>query len=176
MEIVFQGYYDKGTLFKAISLANKPSKRSTIFRIGITVLFIGIYIVYFLSLASKESLSTYELLRSGRHLFSLVFIAIFLLQPYISSYFTALKIWKDPLMQEPLSGYLSSQGVAYRSSSGTEKIISWASFAKKQTTDTLLVLLTADGVVSFFPRSFFKTDDDWRRAKQLVDFNVVEAK
>lgn len=175
MEIEFQGQYDKPTIFKAVSLANKPSKRNTIIRIGFTILFLAIYIAYFINLGSKETLSSFDFLKAGRHLITLPIVAYFLLQPYISSYFAASNLWKDPTMQRPLAGAISSQGVAYISSTKKRREIAWESFAKKQMSENLIVLLTADGVLSFFPRHFFKTDNDWQRVKQWVDFKVTEA-
>lgn len=175
MEIEFQGQYDKTILFKAVSLANKPSKRNTTIRIGLTILFLAIYIAYFINVGSKETLSSFDILKVGRHLIALPVIAYFFLQPYISSYFAASSLWKNPIMQKPLAGAISSQGIAYISSTKERQEIAWGSFAKKQMSENLIVLLTADGVLSFFPRHFFKTDDDWQRVKQWVDFKVAEA-
>lgn len=175
MEIEFQGQFDKVTIYKAVKLANKPSKRNSIIRIGLTILFLAIYIAYFISVGNQENLSTFDFLRAGRHLFTLPFIAFFLLQPYISSYFTASNLWKNPSMQKPLSGAISNQGIAYISSSKTRHEIVWDRFAKKQSSENLIVLLTADGILSIFPRQFFKTADDWQRIKQLIDFKVTEA-
>ena len=175
MEIEFQGQYDKASIFKAVSLANKPSRRKSIFRIGFSILLLAIFTTYFISLAIKETLSTYEILWSGRHLISLFFIAFFLFQPYISSYLMASKLWKNPVMQKPLVGVISSQGVTYILSNYSRRELAWESFAKKRITENLLVLLTADGTLSFFPRIFFQSAEDWNRVKQLIEFKVIEA-
>jgi len=175
MEIEFQGQYDKATVFKAVYLANKPSKRNSLIRIVLTVLFVVIYAAYFLTVASKESLSSFEMLRSSRHLITLPIIAYFLLQPHISSYIAATNLWRNPTMTKPLTGVISGQGVAYISLTKGRREITWEKFTKSQTTDNLIVLLTADGILSFFPRHFFKTDNDWKRVQQWVDFKVVEA-
>ena len=174
MEIEFQGQYDKATVFKAVALANKPSKRNSLIRIGLTVLFVAIYATYFITVADKDGLSSFEILRSGRHLITLPFIAYFLLQPYISSFFAASNLWKNPNMQKPLAGVISDQGIVYISLSKSRREIAWESFAKKRISEDLIVLLTADGVLSFFPRHFFKTEADWKRVKQWVDFKVAE--
>ena len=44
MEIEFQGLYDKATVFVAVRLANKPTRRNAFIRIGLAILFIAIYI------------------------------------------------------------------------------------------------------------------------------------
>ena len=175
MEIEFQGQYDKGTIFKAVKLANKPSKSNSLIRIGITVLIVIIFVAYFISVAMQENLSSFEIFRSGRHLITAPILLYFLLQPYISSYQLATSLWKNPTMQKPLIGAISNQGVAYISSSTGRREIDWSKFAKKQVTENLVVLLTADGVLSFFPRHFFKTDNDWRIVVQWVHSKVVEA-
>lgn len=175
MEIEFQGLYDKATVFVAVRLANKPTRRNAFIRIGLAILFIAIYIAYFISVASEESLSSFEIIRSGRHLITLPVIAYFLFQPAISSYQSATNLWKNPTMQKPLAGAISGQGVAYISPTKGRREVAWESFAKKQVAENLIVLLTADGVLSIFPRHFFKSDDDWKRVKQGVDFKVVEA-
>lgn len=174
MEIEFQGQYDKSTTFKAVKLANKPSKLTSIIRIGLTALIAFIFIAYYIAIANKESPSSFEIFRSGRHLISIPILLYFLLQPYISSYQTAANIWKNPIMQKPLSGVISSQGVAYISPTGRRET-DWAKFAKKHITENLIVLLTADGVLSFFPRHFFKDDNDWRIVVQWVNSKVAEA-
>lgn len=175
MEIEFQGQYDKDTIFRAVKLANKPSKRNSFIRIGLAILIAFIFIAYFIAISNKESPSSFEIFRSGRHLITIPVILYFLLQPYISSYQTATNLWKNPTMQKPLAGTISGQGIAYISSSKGRKEMDWGNFAKKQVTDNLIVLLTVDGVLSFFPRHFFKTDNDWRIVVQWVNSKVVEA-
>jgi hypothetical protein len=175
VEIEFEGRYDKATLFKAVALANKPSRRGTILRVGFTIAFAVIYIAYFAMIASKESLTSFDIVRSGRHLITLLIIVYFLLQPHISSYFIASRLWKLPSMREPLTGTVSDYGIAY-SSAKARRDIAWESFAKVRKTEDLIVLLTADGTLSLFPRGFFKNDDDWRKLLQWADYKVVEAK
>lgn len=175
MEIEFQGQYDKDTILRAVKLANKPSKGVFLLRIGLAVLILCIFVAYLISIASKDSLSSFEMFRSGRHLITIPVLLYFLLQPYISSRQTASSLWKNPVMQKPLQGVISAQGIAYVSSSTGRRETGWDKFAKKQMTDNLIVLLTADGVLYFFPRYFFKTDNDWRVVVQWVNSKVLEA-
>jgi hypothetical protein len=175
MEIEFQGQYDRDTIFKAVKLANKPSRRNALIRVGLAVLVAIILIAYFISVAGKGTLTTSEIFRSGRHLITILFLAYFLLQPTISAHRTAAALWKDPAMQKPQYGIISGLGIAYISASGVRSEIDWGRFAKKQVTENLIVLLTADGILSFFPRRFFKTDSDWRLVVQWVNSKVVEA-
>ncbi len=174
MEIEFHGQYDKKTVFEAVKLANKPSRRNAFIRIGLVVLIAAIFIAYYVSISGKQDISSFETFRSYRHLIGVPLVLYFLLQPYISAYQTANNLWKNPVMQKPLAGGISSQGIAYISASRGRREIDWGSFAKKQITGNLIVLLTADGVLSFFPRHFFKTDNDWQIVVQWVNSKVIE--
>lgn len=176
MEIEFQGQYGKDTVFKAVKLANKPSKWNAFLRIGFVCLAVVLFVAYFIAVLNKDNLSSFEMFRSGRHLITIPFLIYFLVQPYISTYQTAASLWKNPTMQKPLQGTISSQGIAYISSSKERWEINWSKYAKKQVTEDLIVLLTADGVLSFFPRHFFKTDNDWLTVAQWVNARVVEAR
>jgi hypothetical protein len=173
MEIEFQGQYDKATLFKAVQLANKPSKRNTILRISFAVLIVALFVAYAIAIANKDSLSSFEIFRSGRHLITIPFLLYFLLQPYISAYQTTNNLWKSPFMRAPMQGVVSSQGIVYGVSVGRTET-PWGKFAKKQVTNNLIVLLTDDGILSILPRHFFKTENDWQIVTQWVKVKVIE--
>jgi hypothetical protein len=74
-------------------------------------------------------------------------------------------------MRYEYKGTLSSAGILY---SGKKTLITWEEIAKKQITGEIIVLLTSNGILSFFPRGFFKSEGDWQRATQLVEFNLNE--
>jgi len=74
-------------------------------------------------------------------------------------------------MRYEYRGNLSSEGVLY---SGKKTLITWDQIVQKQVTDEIIVLLTGNGILSFFPRGFFKSEGDWQRATQLVEFNLSE--
>ncbi len=174
MNIKFQGQFDKRTLFKAVALANKPSKRSTLIRAGVTTLFIVLYIGYFLTLGGTGTLaSSFDALRSdGRHLIAVFLAAYFLFLPSISSYSSASNIWKQPEIHTPVAGTISDAGVVFISSQKKRREIPWESFAKKQSAGNLIVLLTAEGKLSIFPRDFFETDEDWSSFQQWVAAHI----
>ncbi len=175
MDIEYHGQYDKSTFFKAVFLTSRPTKWNAVLRIGSSILITVIFIAYIIMVAFKDSISTMETMRVSKYFLTLPFLDYFLLQPYISPYFTASKIWKNPAMQIPLTGVLSSQGVALISSSGGRDETPWRSFSRMRIGPDFISLLTGDGVISVLPRHFFKTETDWERAKQLVNFKVMEA-
>ncbi len=175
MEIEFRGHYDQATFFRAVALANQPSRREKIIRTGITIFFTVIYIAYFALAASKEDLSSFDIFRTARHVIALPFIGYILLQPYIATYFSAQKMWKDPATSKPLAGMISSQGIAYISSR-SRRDFTWDKFARARKADDLIALLTVDGTMAAFPRGFLRSDDDWRVLQQWIDAKVIEAK
>ncbi len=81
MEIEFQGQYEKQQYFKAVCLAGKPSKRSTILRIllflGFSGLLIGLAVV---TMRDSEAMG-YEISKIFRRLFTVLVLAYFIFQP-----------------------------------------------------------------------------------------------
>jgi len=174
MEVEFFGKYTKSDFYQAIALMNKPSRRSTIIRIGLVVIFTVMYAAYFISIATKENQTTFDIARAGRHVISIGIILYFLLQPYISAYQSASKLWKIPSVQEPFGGSVSNQGIIYSSAHG-KRTRPWDQFAKIQKTDKFIALLTPDGELSLLPRNFFKNESDWKIVQQWANFKVIEA-
>ena len=171
MEIEFKGFYTRKDVFRAVFLANKPTRKRGLIRIGIAGLALVIYIAYTVltSIQSKTSLQDPNLY--GSHLMYLLLIALFLFYPNITSWITALKIWRAPTMHHEYKGTISSEGILY---SGKKTLITWDQIAKKQITEEIIVLLTSNGILSFFPRSFFISEGAWQRANQVVEFNLNE--
>lgn len=174
MEIEFEGHYDQRSTFEAVRLATKPSKLNSIIRIGLIIIIGAIFLAYFIVVIDNGSLSTFELVRSGRHLITIPILLYILIQPYISSQLKASRLWKRPFMKLLYSGVFTSGGVAYCSPTGRIET-EWEKFGRKHITRNLIVLVTADGVLYIFPRHFFKDDNDWRIVKQLINLKVVEA-
>ena len=168
VEITFKGQYTRADVFKAVFLANKPTRKRELIRIGIASLAMVIYVAYtvFVSFQNKTPLLDRNLI--GSHLLYLLMIVLFLYYPYLTSSITALKIWKAPTMRYEYKGTISDTGILY---SGKKTMITWDQIAKKQVTDEIIVLLTGSGILSFFPRGFFRSEGDWRLATRLVESN-----
>ncbi len=166
MEIDFKGIYTRGDVFKAVFLANKQTRNRELMRIGIASFAMVIYVAYtvLVSIQSKTTLLDPNLI--GSHLLYILLIALFLYFPHITSSVTALKIWRAPTMRYEYKGTLSSAGILY---SGKKTLITWNQIVTKLATDEIIVLLTGNGILSFFPRRFFRSEGDWQRARQLVE-------
>lgn len=134
-------------------------------RVGFAVLVTAIYIAYMLIATGGDASQLLEISNLVLHGITMALVVIFLATPSIGAFLTALKLWKDPSMHLQYSGAFSSAGILY---TGNKAAIPWTRYAKKQIKPDLVVLLTAKGVLSFFPRRFFKTEEEWQQAVQLV--------
>lgn len=171
MEIEFKGIYTRKDVFRAVFLANKPTRKRELIRIGISALALIIYIAYTVLTSIQYKTPLLQLNMVGSHLLYLLLIALFLYYPNLTTYITALKIWNAPTMRFEYRGSLSSAGILY---AGKKTTITWDQIAKKQVTDEIIVLLTSNGILSFLPRGFFRSEGDWKRATELVEFNLNE--
>jgi hypothetical protein len=174
MEIEFYGNYAKAEYIQAVAAITKPSRRATIIRYCLIAVAIVIYIVYFATVATKENQSTFDLARVSRHAISIGILLYFILQPYISAYQTASRLWKGTDIQTPIRGFVSSQGITYIFANG-RKEIPWDQFAKIRKTGKFIALLTPEGIFSLLPRSFFKSENDWNTVLQWASSKVVVA-
>jgi hypothetical protein len=173
MEIEFHGTYTRQDVFRAVLLANKPTTRKALVRIGISLLAIGLYVAFVVFAAEKTQAPLLDTGSLGRHLFTLILVGFFQFYPEILSLITAAKLWRDPVFRNPFSGTISSAGIQY---TGKKSLLDWKRFKKRQISTDLIALLTKDGILSFFPRRFFRSDADWERVTQLVSFKELDLK
>ena len=176
MEIEFQGQYDKTIIFKAIALANKPSKRNELIRIGLALLSVVLFAIDIVVETHQYSLPPFDSIWATRYILVFLVVAYILLIPFIASNLTARRVWKNPALRAPLAGAISSQGVAYISTTKGRRDLPWETFIKKNLSEEMITLVSSAGVLSIFPRSFFKSDSDWNTVRLWVLQNVVEGK
>lgn len=174
MKIEFNGQYTRDEFYRAVALINGPSRRGTTLRIIILVILVALYIAYFIFAVPEASQSTFELVRVGRHVITVGIILYILSLPYLSAYRTAARLWNLPSVQGTFHGYVSSQGVIHGSSSDGQ-VINWDRFAKVRMNDKFIALLTADGILSLLPRSFFRSEAEWNVVRQWAGHRVAEA-
>lgn len=171
MNIEFAGQFEKNQYLKAIQLAGKPKTWSTIWRTALFIVLTGLIIALFVAAKQEGDLSGYRLSRLGRGLIGIALLAYFIFMPYINIYRTANRLWNDPLARRPIHGSVSGLGITFDT-----QTTPWDEFAFKHVTDDLVVLVTADRVMSALPRSFFRNEDDWRHFRQMVEQYVVAAR
>lgn len=167
MEIEFFGKYDRRTFFQAVALLYQPTRRKTVNRIVILALFVLMYTAYFVALAPPEVPSTTSLPRTIWHLVVALIVVYLLLLPYISAYREASRIWKYPTVQDPSSGFVTSQGITYNLPSG-QKVRPWYEFSSIKLAEDFIALITPDGTFSLLQRDFFKTEQDWQTLLEFI--------
>lgn len=173
MEIKFKGFYTKKDVYRAVNLANLPDTRRALTRIGFTGFALILYAVYAVWSANQKGVSIIALQSLGSHFFFLLLIGLFQYYPNITSWVTATKIWRAPTMHNEYTGVISGAGIFY---TGKKTLLPWNQIDKKEISRDLVVLLTSNGVLSFFPRNFFKSDAEWQQVIQLVNSKAVAVK
>ena len=173
MDIEFSGEYDKKQFFRAVALANMPPRRGRLIRLALLALLALVFVALVADYLTHGNQRPDKVIRIAINVFILGY---FLLLPYISSWRIASGLWKGKIASSPhVEGRVIGHGIVYKSAA-SEKEFAWETFSKARKTRDLVVLVTADGVMSIHPRSFFMSDQDWSRFQQLVDYNVVEPK
>jgi len=166
MEVKFRGFYSKADVYHAVFLANRPPARKTRMRTGIAAIALVVYVAYVVYSAYKAHSPVLEMQSLGSHILILILLGVFLWYPKLISWITALKIWRAPTFHKEFSGMISEAGIQY---DGKKTIITWQQIARNQSTEDMIVLLTSNGILSFFPRGFFRSAGDWQRAIQTVE-------
>lgn len=171
MTIEFAGQYEKKQYLKAIQMAGKPKTWSTIWRTALFIALTGLVIALFISAKQEGDLSRFQLSRLSRGVIGIAALAYFIFMPYINIYRTANRLWNDPLVRRPIYGTVSGLGITYDT-----QTTPWDEFAFKHVSDDLVVLVTADRIMSALPRSFFRNEDDWQHFRQMIEQYVVVAR
>lgn len=174
MDIEFAGRFDGRSFWRAMLLASSPSRGMALLRIVCAIGLAGIFVVW-AALALQEDMSGLELARGGRRLVSVAIGLFVLLQPWLGATWQAIKLWRRPSSRTPEVGRITTSGITYRYGD-TEHEIAWGRFARLRQSNNLVSMLTADGTLAAFSRSFFKSETDWSSFRRLAEFKVKEAK
>jgi hypothetical protein len=173
MDIEFGGEYDKKQFFRAVALANMPSRRGRVIRLAVLAVIVLIFVALVADYLTHGNQRADKVIRIA---INVLILGYFLLSPYISSWRIASRLWKGKIASSPhVEGRVTGHGIVYESAA-SEKEFAWETFSRVRKARDLVVLVTADGVMSIHPRSFFRSDPDWDRFQQLADYNVVEPK
>jgi hypothetical protein len=176
VDIPFRGQFDKTTYFKAFALASRPEKKRLVLPISAAILLVAILIALVVMFFTKDSQTNWDVARLAKHAIWTPIMLFFLLKPLIGPYFTANRLWKDPIVRLPVSGSASELGIRYMHLASHPVEIGWNRFVKKAVTDDLIVLLTVDGALSILPHGFFDNQQDWEMMKNLIKSRIVEPK
>jgi len=170
MDVEFHGQFDKATFFKAVGLANQQGKRSMIIRyvlIGIAALFLVINTFNFFARGGQNSADIMSVL------LSIVIVLYFIFGTRLTTYTLAARLWKGEGIHQQQSGTINEQGIIYHPDTD---IVAWERYSRGQSTADMQLLMTEDGLLSIFPRSFFSNDEDWKTFRNWVDTRIPSKK
>ncbi len=171
MEIPFKGQYTQLEFARAVQLANRSGGRS---RFGGWMLVAALAAVIFLSGKSffSESSSTGDPFIFIRIALAGLMLLAFLLFDPARAYLQTRRLWKNPAMQQQISGRVNHTGLVYTNVSPF-RTVPWGRFARLRLNKDLASLLTADGVITVLPRRFFKSESDWQAFCKLAQSRLT---
>jgi len=167
MEISFRGQYDKNLFFKSVMLANQPPKNRRFVQ-PFMLVFILVAIVVLIS----RLIETGDILDNAMYIVVVMIVSAFLVRSYLQPYLGARSMWTNPSVRRKLAGVVTKQGITYQLEAGTNEIL-WERFTRVRKANNLITLVTREGLLVIFPRTFFKNEADWQRFERLVDTKIV---
>lgn len=167
MEISFRGQYDKDLFYKSVMLANQPPRSRRIVQSFMLAFVIVAIVVLIIRL-----FETGDILGHAIYITVVMLISSFLGRSYVQPYLAARSMWSNPAVQRKLAGVVTKKGIEYRLEGGNNEI-SWDRFTRKRKVKNLVTLVTREGLLVIFPRTFFKTEADWQKFERLVDTKIV---
>ena len=170
MDVEFHGQFDKPTFFKAVALANQQSQRSKIIRyilIGIAAIFLAINVFNFLARGGQNSQDILSVV------LGVIILLYFIFGARLTTYALATRLWKGEGVHQPQNGTINEEGILYHPDT---TIVAWERYSRGQSTEDMQLLMTEDGLLSIFPRSFFTTNEDWKNFRNWVDSRIPSKK
>lgn len=174
MEIAFHGQLTEPLLRKATLLAYKPSKKSMVIRITISIIiFIAMAIYAIVTIPGMDQSMDGWLSLLGMEMPGILFI-YFCYLPFQNALIMAQGMWKIPQVQDPRSGVFNDRGLTINFGDGINHDYPWTAYFRIVLQGDLIVLVANDGKFDCFPRSFFNSEEDWRKVQEIIRFYVKE--
>ena len=171
MNLPFHGRYDQATVNEAVALATQPARWNTLLRWGLFLVYLPIFIYLALPLLQAPASSAAGTSPLFRPLLVLILLLAFAITPYLNTFRLARGLWRQPSIQGDRSGAVTAKGIAFPAHDG-ERVLEWSQFTRRRQTPDLIVLVTAKGGITIFPRRFFADDEAWGRFQQQVEQKV----
>jgi hypothetical protein len=167
MEISFRGQYDKNLFYRSVMLANRPPKNRRVVQT-----FMFVFIVVAIVVLIIRIINTRDILGHAAYITVVMLIGAFLARSYLQPYLAARKMWNNPSVRRMLAGVVTKKGIEYRLDAGKNEI-PWERFTRVRKVQNLITLVTREGLLVIFPRSFFKSEAAWQKFERLVDTKIV---
>lgn len=165
-EVPFEGRIDRRLAVEAQRLYLRPGPR------GAVMLVVGLVIIFSCMVAVPWILHG-----SGPGAVSIAEVAAFMALWVASMWFfspilNARRVERTSrIFGTPLHGRVTEAGVHLESAYGTSDL-PWELFFRFKATESLVILYQSAQMFNVFPRSFFGSDEDWRRFRAWVEEKV----
>jgi hypothetical protein len=94
-------------------------------------------------------------------------LLLFAVAPWVDPWRWRRMYRRQPGLHEPVRGELGDEGIGYRSPFG-EGLLPWRFVVKARMDDRTILVYQAPNLFNLLPRGLFASDDEWRRARELV--------
>ena len=157
MEISFRGQYSKELFFKSVMLANQPPRNRRLVRP-----FMLVFILVAIGVLISRLIETGNIYGNAMYIVVVMIVSAFLVRSYLQPYFGARSMWANPSVRRKLAGVVTKKGITYLLEAGTNEIL-WERFNRVRKGNNLVTLVTREGLLVIFPRTFFKNESDWHQ-------------
>jgi hypothetical protein len=162
MKIPFAGQLTQQQYVHAQYVHQQGSSRA---RVAERLMLMFVVLVVLISLAVVPSLL--------RLVFPIILFGIFFVSfRWLSPRIIIATTWRHhKSLQAPMAGSVTPSGISYDASHFKGEV-DWTMFLKYKQSPTLVLLYQSPLVFNLFPRSFFRTDEDWNGFLTLVKDRV----
>ena len=131
-----------------------------------------VFIVAAIAVLVSRLMETGDILGNATYIVLIMIIGAFLVRSYLQPYLAARSMWANPSVRRKLTGVVTKKGIVYQLEAGSNEIL-WERFMRVRKARNLITLVTREGLLVIFHRSFFKSDADWQKFERLVDTKIV---
>ena len=170
MEISFKGQYDRATFYRAVRLANRPSRDQNRFLWFMFMFACGALVLMLYRIFTSGDFGGNAIL-----LFVALILVVVIGYVFLQPVFSARKMWAQAGTRRVLQGRVTHQGIVYELEEGHNEI-RWERFRRMRRAEDLVTLLREDGLLLVFPQGFFKKPSDWRKFIRLVERKLLASK
>ena len=167
MEISFRGQYDRELFFRSVLLANQPPKNRRFVQT-----FMFVFVVAAIAVLVSRLIETGDIMGNVTYIVLVMIVGAFLARSYLQPYLGARSLWANPSVRQKLAGVVTKNGIMYQLEAGKNEIL-WERFNRVRKANNLITLVTREGLLVIFPRTFFINETDWRKFERLVDTKIV---
>jgi hypothetical protein len=167
VEIEFGGNKDLKSRLNEAFLSEKLPLSKNILR----VIVVAIYIFFIFWLGPDIIRRQAYFSRAALGVLGSIILVYFgIVHPVIAPFLSVLLDWKGSQVRK---GIVSIEGITFTTPNGLTKL-PWKQFYKANKTETSIVLFAEFTKPMAFPQNLFKTETDWHKFENWVDYYVKE--